>query len=391
MRTQNLGVTQKLFSPKILVDKKLNYVMQGKAKEKTLDIYHLILAPTYACNLRCKHCYLPDHGRTILPKDVVLRLVDEWSEIVLVERGEYGGIFHVKGGEPFMVPYLWDITNRLVELKSLRFMITTNGTFVEDDIFKRLRDCSDALKGHVAIIVSLDGATEETHTILRGKRQFAKILRFLKELRKYGLTFYLNFVLHKGNIYELSAYIDLAKEYGAAQINFLSFIPRGIGSGFCQFQVPHFEVYRQLDAIYKNGDGKTKELLTGSLPHIKHHEALGRCQTSGECVAAYRGLLYITPNGNTYTCPNIVFPEFSVGNIFRQSLKEISENLKALRQELRNHNRPYTCTGEKILYEKNDDVENQVSLKNFQNNCENTGEEKSNNGVLMSYCYNRNY
>src|SRR5215510_12407647 len=104
-----------------------NYVMQGLATERRLDTYHLILAPTHACNLRCKHCYLPDHGGRLLNEDIAMRLVDEWSDITLEERGAFQGIFHVKGGEPFVVPYLGKIMARLVALQSLRLMLTTNG------------------------------------------------------------------------------------------------------------------------------------------------------------------------------------------------------------------------------------------------------------------------
>src|SRR5688572_11848747 len=82
-----------------------NYVMQGLTSKRQLDTYHLILAPTHACNLRCKHCYLPDHKNELLPREIALRILDEWSDIVLDERKPFQGIFHVKGGEPFVVPY----------------------------------------------------------------------------------------------------------------------------------------------------------------------------------------------------------------------------------------------------------------------------------------------
>lgn len=367
------------------------YVMQGRAQEKCLDIYHLIFAPTHACNLRCRHCYLPDHVTQLFPREHALRLVDEWSEMVIAERGEYGGIFHIKGGEPFVVPYLWDITDRLVELRSLRLWMTTNGTFTKEGIFNRLRDCNDALDSHVVIVVSLDGATEETHSLLRGRGQFNKTLRFLEGLRRNGITLHLNCVLHMGNIHELREYVNLAKEYGASQVNFLSFVPRGIGSTFRQFQVPHLEVYRLLSELYKNADTETRGLLAGSLPHILQREQSGECQTSHECVAAYRGMFYITPDGNVYTCPNIVFPEFSVGNVFKSGLKELSERLDVLYERLALHSRPFTCTGEKILYKKTNDVENQISLQTLENEISLKRPKERTSPIDLSYCFSRNY
>src|SRR5688572_17008405 len=90
----------------------------GSYQKRQLDTYHLILAPTHACNLRCKHCYLPDHKNELLPREIALRILDEWSDIVLDERKPFQGIFHVKGGEPFVVPYFEDLMHRLIEVQS---------------------------------------------------------------------------------------------------------------------------------------------------------------------------------------------------------------------------------------------------------------------------------
>ena len=68
------------------------YVMKGSSEKRALDTYHLILAPSFGCNLRCKHCYLPDHDAAGLAVEDVLRLMEEWSEIVVAERGPMGGI-----------------------------------------------------------------------------------------------------------------------------------------------------------------------------------------------------------------------------------------------------------------------------------------------------------
>ena len=369
-------------------NRELTYVMQGKAKKKALDIYHLILAPTYGCNLRCKHCYLPDHSPNILPRDGVLRLLDEWNEIVLEERGKYGGIFHIKGGEPFMVPYLWDILDRLKELGTLRLMLTTNGTFVDEEIFSKLSGYKDALNGHLNVIVSLDGAKEGTDAMIRGNEHYGNVLGFLKGLRKNGINFYLNCVLHRENIDEILEYINLAKEYGANQVNFLNFIPRGSGSNLKNWQLPHLELYERLDEHYMRGDDQIKEMLAGSLPEIKHREKVEGCPTLGECVATYRGLLYITPDGSVFTCPNVTYPDTCLGNVFHQNLKDIMENGKNLYDHLGVHGGAYLCTGEKMLYEREEDMPCLKSLHALRDKLEET---QSANLPSVSYCFNRNW
>lgn len=394
MKVQALTKIQDLmvYEP-ILKNKEKNptYVMQGKTHEKALDVYHLIIAPTYACNLRCRHCYLPDHAQDLLPKKVVLRVMDEWNQIVSEERGKYGGIFHIKGGEPFVVPYLWDIVDRLKELQSLRLMLTTNGTFVNEQIFKKLMDCKEALDGHVTVIVSLDGATEETDAKIRGKGHFGKASRFIEGLKEYGINFYLNCVIHKENINEISAYMTLAKEYGATQVNFLNLIPRGKGSELRNWQVKHIEGYKKLERIYKEGDDTIKKMLSGSLPDIKHRELLEGRMPSSECVAAYRGLLYIIPNSSAFTCPNIVFPNTDLGNVLSQSLKEILDNIIRLYNRVKVHSGAYLCAGEKELYEMEGDMSRLKSLHSLQDNIDKSCLPYKLNSSPVSYCFNRNW
>lgn len=124
-------------------------------------------------------------------------MLEEWSQITLREKGRYNGIFHVKGGEPFVVPYLTDIVDRLVELSSLRFMMTTNGTHSRPRDFDLLQRANDGLDGNITVVVSLDGATSATHDFLRGSGRFDKtmvFLEFLEFLKNAGIQTYLNCV-----------------------------------------------------------------------------------------------------------------------------------------------------------------------------------------------------
>lgn len=368
--------------------KRQTYIMKGNAKEKKLDVYHLILAPTYACNLRCKHCYLPDHDNQLLPRHVVLRLIDEWSRIVVKERGVYGGIFHIKGGEPFVVPYLWDVLDRLAEIRTLQIFITTNGTFVSDSLFQKLRKYSDAVDNHLTIIVSLDGATEKAHAKLRGEGNYEKTLEFIKRLGENDINFHLNFVIHRENIDEIPEYINLAKRYGAAQINFLNFVPKGIGFNLRNWQVPHVEIYKRLKEIYDNSDNETKRMLAGNLPYIKSKEVLNGYSTAKVCVAGYRGLLYITPDGSVFPCPNITFSDYSIGNVINQSLEEILDNMENIRYHLSTHYKPYICAGEKILYETVNDTQR---LKYIYELSDLLDDGEGKDGEAVAYCFSRNY
>lgn len=365
--------------------------MQGVAAEKALDIYHLIFAPTHACNLRCKHCYLSDHDVDALPKEIAMRLVDEWSEIVLNERGPFRGIFHVKGGEPFVVPYLGDIMNRLVELQSMRLMLTTNGTFTSAKVLDKLQVCNEGLSGHVTVVVSLDGASAETHDALRGSGQFDVTISFLRAMRARGIFAHLNCVLHSVNLHEVAAYIQLAKDLGIDQINFLPLVPKGYGNALRCMQVPHLKLHQQLQAIYDSGDTDTRNLLAGSLSHILDRERNG-IPAACECVAAYRGLFYITPEGSVFTCPNLLNTEHSIGNVKKDSLLELCDRLPNLYNKLRvgGSNDRHLCTGERALYEKSGDITNLESLRSLQSGLLNQPSQTA-RGRSMAYCVSRNF
>ncbi len=344
------------------------YVMRGSALERALDVYHLILAPTYACNLRCSHCYLPDHSVELLPRDVALRLVDEWAEITRTERGAYRGIFHVKGGEPFVVPYLSSIVERVIEHRCLQFMMTTNGTVVGNKAERLLAAAQQGLEGHLTVVVSLDGVTAESHDFLRGAGQYERTIRFVRLLQREGIRTYLNCVLHQGNLNEIRDFLALAYEHSVAQVNFLPLVPKGFGKALRCHQAPPAEVQDLLLEVYREADEATRRLMAGSLPDIVEREARGELIAAAECVAGYRGLFYIKPDGSTFTCPNLEDAKFSVGNVKEQSLSVLHHKLKDLYAKLRRSavNDRYICTGERIKYDGGADAQNVASLMAVQ-------------------------
>src|SRR6266853_1487670 len=104
--------------------------------------------------------------------------------------------------------------NKLVELRSLRLMLTTNGTFLSTRALEALRHCNDGLRGHMDVIVSLDGASPGTHDLLRGLGRFHITTQFIRALANGGVNTFLKCVLHQKNVHEVRDYIRLARELG---------------------------------------------------------------------------------------------------------------------------------------------------------------------------------
>ena len=364
------------------------YVMKGLSSDKALDTYHLILAPTFACNIRCRHCYLPDHAARGLSAERVLKLVDEWSEIILAERGPFGGIFHLKGGEPLILPYYDDVLERLAERRSLQFMMTTNGILGGSSTVERLSRLNDELDGNVIVIVSLDGSSETINAQLRGPDNFEPAASFIRRLTGAGLTVFLNNVVHRGNVADIESFVDLALELDVTQVNFLSFVPKGFGEEMAFGRPDPVEVHERTQAVWDRGGERVHSLLAGSLSDILHVESCGTC-TSRECVGGYRGLLYIVPDGTAYSCPNLNHTGLEAGNILSATLTEVHdallpkvyEQIRTSEGETRDQ---YLCKGEKFVPLSRGYVAN--DFPRLQRQLGGLGKPEG-----MSYCFSRNF
>lgn len=364
------------------------YVMSGLSTEAALDTYHLILAPTFACNIRCRHCYLPDHAARGLSAERVFELVDEWSEIVAGERGSFGGIFHLKGGEPLILPYYDEVLDRLAERQSLQFMMTTNGILGDWSTVERLSRLNDELDGHVVVIVSLDGSSEPINAQLRGPGNFEPAASFVRRLTTAGINVFLNNVVHQGNVAGIAAFVDLALDLGVTQVNFLSFVPKGTGAEMAFARPDPVEVHERTQSIWDRGDERVRSLLAGSLSDILHADSCGTC-TSRECVGGYRGLLYIAPDGTAYSCPNLNHPGLEAGNILTSPLAKVHDALRSRvyqqvrtpEDEMRDQ---YLCKGEKFVERSRDFLAKDIA--NLQRHLGDTSSAKG-----MSYCFSRNF
>ena len=374
----------------ILEEKRLlrTYVMKGDFGGKELETYHLILAPSYACNVGCPHCYLPNHSTETLPEERVLFLIDEWSEVVQNERGQFGGIFHLKGGEPLILPYFDSIVERIAEIGTLQFMMTTNGTSYTERTIEKLEELNEALNENVKIIVSLDGSNEEINAILRRSGNYAKTVMFARQLANAGITFFFNYVVHRHNLDDIPSFVDLARELGATQVNFLSFVPKGYGTKLVGYRPDPLKVFNRIHAIWENEDDEVRAMLAGSLSDILQQEVCGNC-TATECVGGYRGLFYIVPNGDVYSCPNLSFPHLKAGNIMEASCAELMDNVQMkiyenIRTEFAEIHDRFLCKGEKFLPHSAEYLKTEFATMQMK-----LGVNGNGNGMVC--CFSRNF
>jgi MoaA/NifB/PqqE/SkfB family radical SAM enzyme len=112
---------------------------------------------TYACPLRCIHCYSESGRRPSrqLGLDDLLRVTD-----ALIELGPVAVV--LAGGEPLVVPGLRTVVQRFIGA-GIQVHLYTGGWAL------RPGDAADLLSLCTSVSVSLDGATAEVHDRVRGR------------------------------------------------------------------------------------------------------------------------------------------------------------------------------------------------------------------------------
>jgi SynChlorMet cassette radical SAM/SPASM protein ScmE len=179
------------------------------------------IAITGRCNLSCQYCFYTDEM-------VALSDLDTEAWLSFFEELKDAGVMRVvlSGGEVFTRPDLWELIESIIKNK-MRFSILTNGTLINDRAASRLLKYKHRLD---YIQVSVDGSSEKTHDLIRGKGSFKRLMAGISALRKYKFPCMVRFTINKLNAYDLEAtlkmlYHDLKlKRFGVNEA-----FPRGAG------------------------------------------------------------------------------------------------------------------------------------------------------------------
>jgi radical SAM protein with 4Fe4S-binding SPASM domain len=176
--------------------------------------------PTTACNLRCPEC--PSGLRAFtrptgnLDADFFRQMVDA------VYKRTICLIFYFQG-EPYINPDFLNMV-QYARKKGLFTMTSTNGHFLDDARARRTVE-----SGLDQLIVSLDGATQETYAQYRigGNLQSAldgakRVADWKRRLGKKSPEIVFQCLVLKTNEHELDDIRRLARQYGANRVQFKS-------------------------------------------------------------------------------------------------------------------------------------------------------------------------
>jgi len=196
---------------------------QCPVENGTPPLNQLYIYLTEGCNLACRHCWLaprfdPDGDKyPVLPLELFRTAIQEAKPL---------GLTGVKltGGEPLLHPEIMEIL-AVIRQQGLDFTMETNGLLCTPEVAAAI-----ALQENPFVSISLDGADEKTHDMIRGlDGAFAKATKAVSQLAAAGLRPQVIMSIMRSNVDQVEKVIELAESLGAASIKFNIIQPTGRG------------------------------------------------------------------------------------------------------------------------------------------------------------------
>ncbi len=199
--------------------------MTENNQEYPLNTAYLYL--TDRCNLRCSHCWItPLYDRE--DKKTNSEIEIKYLKKAIIDAKSIGlSCVKLTGGEPFLRKDILDLIFFLFS-NDITVDIETNGVLLNEEIVKKLNDFSVN-----QVSVSLDGASEKSHELIRGVAGcYQKTLNGLKLLTKIGIPTQIIVSLYKGNVSDIKKLADIAAGMGVSSLKINPIIPAGRGKDF---------------------------------------------------------------------------------------------------------------------------------------------------------------
>jgi len=167
------------------------------------------------------------------------------------------------------------------------------------------------------IYISLDGADEKTHDLIRGEGSFKKALEGIKNIVEVGLLGEIMFTLNRLNINEVPKIIDLAVKLGARRIGIERIVPIWRGKGMKDSVLTQEELHKTyLYIAKKKQELKDKIIIATNRPlWCLIGKELQCGDFSGSCAAGF-STLTVLPNGDVMPCRRM---NLVIGNVTSSS------------------------------------------------------------------------
>ncbi len=264
---------------KDIVQVLLKYGIIFKRCMNNFNYRSIMLQMTSACNLHCLHCCAQMiHSEGIVTMEIVNKVIKLNPELLVLT-----------GGEPMMHPQFWDIVKYIRKHFHNRLRLMTNATLITE------KNIDDLCYYFDSVDISLDGATAEDTSRIRGDGVYENVVDAIELLKGHGQEV------------SISAVVECFSESFISQFNeFASSL--GVNTTLRELDVVD-EVMKNFDKIVVGGkecyiNTKIKTMQESVPNNIEFHKC-----------PMIRYSLFFDVKGNAYPCGGLAKEKFCIGNI----------------------------------------------------------------------------
>lgn len=317
----NMHTRKSLFSQdigeEVPLDTQISALQEAKTNPYLMSLQFEI---TNKCNERCIHCYIPNEEKNVgikLPLEKFTKIVDEFAEM--------GGLqICLSGGEIFLHPDLIPMVEYCRD-KDMQISLLTNLVSLRDNHVSAIKAANVAL-----IQTSLYSMNAETHdriTTIRGS--FDKTKSAIEKLVAADVPVKISCPMMKANKDDFHDVLQYAASLGIqVQTDFILMAEENGDTSNLAQRLSLEETEVVIKEIIENRGKSIEDAYSNDAAFVFDKRLFSNLPP---CSAGVNNLC-VSANGDVYPCTG--WHGFTVGNLFRQSLKEIwieSEKLKRLR------------------------------------------------------------
>jgi uncharacterized protein len=300
----------------------------GVLDTRSGSAYSVIAKPVSAdCNLACDYCYYTHVLDMYEPGE--RRMSDEvltaYTEQVIRDSGPHA-VFSWQGGEPLLAGRdfyegAFRVQRRLSPSgQTVANTIQTNGLLLDDDWCRMLRE------RNVLVGLSIDGSAAEHDKHRRsrsGKGSHHGAIRALELLKRHGVEFNVLVVVSDANARRGREVLRFLAARGVRWIQFIPCTERDADGNPTAASIDGPSFGRFLCAFFDEWYPAHVGVVTERILENVMQRAVGLppelCVFSAVCGQA----VVLEASGDVYACDHFVYPDFRLGSIMEQPLREL--------------------------------------------------------------------
>lgn len=282
---------------------------------------------TYACPLRCQHCYSESGRRpaSLLGREDMRKVMD----VILAAKPKR---ISFSGGEPLMAPW-WAEAARGFHDARIPVTLFTSGWFVDDAAVQQLADCV------ASVCVSVDGPDAATHDYIRGRDgAFRHAMAALGRLDAHKgarkvrdeacYTLGIDHTVTRTNLPGIEAFVtDMTTRF--PQLDYIRFgavVPEGLAQeeGFAARELLSMEEVEALTAAEPRLAAQARNSAAISVTDARYF------LPTSPLYMASDGIAHIEADGQLRAFTTY---EAKVGNVLKEPLGELWGKVQAWRQD----------------------------------------------------------